>query len=102
MPGVEVAPRFQPATHFSFADIASAHGIAVGPFESRIRELASSQGLTPAADFMDTAKFVLAQREQVEERSWCAELNAGVFCAALERTGSFSLWRRAKCGCGDA
>ena len=84
MPGAKKSKGGQSATHFSFADIAMASSQAEGALEERILQLASSQGMTPAAGWSDTAEFVLAAREEVEYSDWCARVNPRVFVRCAE------------------
>ena len=51
MPGVLVAPKGQRSTHFSLADIASAHGVPESVFADRVSTLAFSNDLVPLVDF---------------------------------------------------
>ena len=61
MPGLQHAPiHGQPATHFSFAEIAACNDDDVDDLQARIEELAVRQDLTVKPDWIDTAEFVLA------------------------------------------
>ena len=79
MPGLKHAPsRGQPATHFSFADIAEFDDVDLGDLKDRIKELALRQDLPVKTDWIDTAKFVLADRNQVESPDWCSSVRPAV------------------------
>ena len=60
MPGVDVPPKGQRSTHFSLADIASAHGVPESVLADRVSALALSNDLFPFVDFQKRAQFVLA------------------------------------------
>ena len=79
MPGLQHAPiDGQPATHFSFAEMAACNDDDVDDLQARIEELASSQELPVRTDWIDTAEFVLADRGQVESREWCSKVGPAV------------------------
>ena len=71
MPGRAHAPtRGQPATAFGFADLARCSDGNLKDLKDRIEELASRQVLLVKAGWFKNARFVLADREQVENREW--------------------------------
>ena len=79
MPGLKYAPFVgQPATHFSLAEIVACNNDDLGRLHDRIVELASSQDLPVMPDWFKTAKFVLADRDQVESRVWCSMVRPAV------------------------
>ena len=79
MPGLSHAPsRGEPATHFSFADIAEFADDDLVDLKDRIQDLALRQDLPVKTDWVDTAKFVLADRNQVESRDWCSLVRPAV------------------------
>ena len=84
MPGLRHAPaRGQPATHFSFADIAHFAEDDLVDLKDRIEQLASRQDLPVTPHWIDTAKFVLADRDQVESRHWCSSVRPAVVVVVL-------------------
>ena len=79
MPGLKYAPsRGQNATHFSFADIAEFAKDDLVNLKDRIQDLVLHQDLPLKTDWIDTAKFVLADRSQVESRDWCSLVRPAV------------------------
>lgn len=79
MPGLCHAPQHgQPATHFSFAEIAEFGDEDLVDLKDRIGWLASRQDLPVKPDWIDTAAFVLADRVQVESREWCSSVRPAV------------------------
>ena len=73
MPGLATAPPHgQPATEFTFADLAAADNDDVEDLKERVEELAGRQLLEVKPDWIDTASFVLADRSQVESHEWCS------------------------------
>ena len=79
MPLTQWAPHSQPESIFSLADVASHHGVPLLALADRVSALALSQGMTPVDAFFDTARFVLATREQVEDLAWCQRVNVSLF-----------------------
>ena len=79
MPGLKHAPAHgQPATHFSLADIATAGDDDVSDLKDRIEELALRQDLPVRENWIDSAVFILADREQVQSLQWCAMIRPAV------------------------
>ena len=92
MPGAKYAPDDgQPATHFTFADLALADDDDVADLQARIQELALRQELTVFPQWLETAEFVLADRRQVQSRDWCTLQDPAVVVSCVGRdTQEFS------------
>ena len=79
MPVSAQAPPSQPETRFGLRELASSHGVAAHYVQDRMLAVALSQGITPSPNWFDSAAFVLATREQVENENWCREQGVSLF-----------------------
>ena len=84
MPGAKHAPaNGQDSTTFTMRDIAGFCDMEVIDLDRRMKALASSQELSIQPDWFDSAEFVLADRDQVENPQWCRQQDPKVVVSCV-------------------